>query len=173
MKIEQSGEPVGEVLSLALAKQHCRVRHSDDDTILQHYLEAAVDWVERACQTVFLETEFTAKGRTFDLIFKGYPNADIQSVTYLDPVGVAGTVTDYEIRDGALYIENAPEISEATVVFKAGLGAGNIPPKLAQACLMLVASFYLHRADVTADMTGSVPMGVKAMVAMHRSFAFA
>ncbi|WP_337183851.1 head-tail connector protein [Shinella sp.] len=173
MKIEQSGEPVGEVLSLALAKQHCRVRHSDDDAVLKHYVEAAVDWVERACQTVFLETEFTVKGTDFTLSFKGYPNADIQSVTYLDPVGVPGTVTDFEIRDGALYIENAPAISEATVVFKAGLGAGNIPPKLVQACLMLVASFYLHRADVTADMTGSVPMGVKAMVAMHRSFAFA
>lgn len=173
MKIEQSGEPVGEVLSLALAKQHCRVRHSDDDVILQHYVEAAVDWVERACQTVFLETEFTATGTDFSLNFKGYPNPDIQSVTYFDPVGVSGAVTDYEIRNAALYIENSPAISEATVVFKAGLGAGNISPKLVQACLMLVASFYLHRADVTADMTGSVPMGVKAMVAMHRSFVFA
>lgn len=173
MKIEQSGEPVGEVLLLALAKQHCRVRHSDDDAILQHYLEAAVDWVERACQTVFLETEFTATGTDFTLRFKGYPNAEIQSVDYLDPLGVSGSVTEFAIRDGALYIENAPAISSATVVFKAGLGAGNIPPKLVQACLMLVANFYLHRADVTADMTGSVPMGVKAMVAMHRSFAFA
>ena len=159
-------------MALALAKQHCRVRHDDDDAVMQHYIDAAVDWVERACQTVLLETEFTATGADFGLSFKGYPNADIQSISYLDPVGVAGTVTDYEIRDGALHIENAPEISVATVVFKAGLGAGNIPPKLVQACLMLVASFYLHRADATADMTASVPMGVKAMVAMHRSFAF-
>lgn len=172
MKIEQSGEPVGEVLSLALAKQHCRVRHSDDDAVLQHYLDAAVDWVERACKTVFLETEFTAAGADFTLNFKGFPNADVQSVTYLDPVGVPGAVTDFEIRDDALYIASPPEVSKATVIFKAGLGAGNIPPKLVQACLLLIASFYLHRADITADMTGSVPMGVKAMVAMHRSFAF-
>jgi len=169
MKIVQSGEPIGEVLSLALAKQHCRVRHSDDDTVIQHYIDAAVDWVEEACQTVFLETQFTATGDDFELDFAGYPNPAISSITYTDPLGVPGTVAEWEIRDGKLYVEDKPEVSEVSVVFDAGLGAGNIPPKLLQATLMLVASFYLQRADLTTDPANSVPMGVRAMVALNRS----
>jgi uncharacterized phiE125 gp8 family phage protein len=173
MKIIQSGEPIGEVLPLALAKQHCRVRHSDDDTVIQHYIAAAVDWVEEACQTVFLETPFTATGDSFELVFAGYPNSVISEITYTDPLGVAGDVTEWEIRNGELYVEDKPEVSTVSVVFKAGLGAGNIPPKLVQAALMLTASFYLQRADLTTDPANSVPMGVRSMIAQHRSFVFA
>ncbi|WP_275790547.1 head-tail connector protein [Pararhizobium gei] len=173
MKIEQSGEPVGEVLSLALAKQHCNVRHSEQDDLVRQYVAAAVEWVEGACQTVFLETEFTATGRDFVLDFKGYPNPKIQSISYVDALGVPGAISDFEIRDEALHVENQPEVSSVSVVFKAGLGAGNVPSKLVQASLMLIASFYLQRADMTKDPASSVPMGVKAMVAHHRSFAFA
>jgi uncharacterized phiE125 gp8 family phage protein len=172
MKIEQSGEPIGEVLSLALAKQHCRVRHSDDDTVMQHYIDAAVDWVEEACQTVLLETPFTATGDDFTLVFAGYPNPVISEITYTDVLGVPGTVTAWEIRDGRLHVEDPPEVSSVTVAFRAGIGAGNIPPKLLQAALMLTASFYLQRADLTTETASSVPMGVRAMIAHHRSFAF-
>jgi uncharacterized phiE125 gp8 family phage protein len=173
MKIVQSGEPIGEVLSLALAKQHCRVRHSDDDAVIQQYIDAAVDWVEEACQTVFLETQFTATGDGFELDFARYPNSVISTITYTDPLGVAGSVAVWEIRDGKLYVEDQPEVSTVSVVFDAGLGAGNIPPKLIQAALMLTASFYLQRADLTSDPANSVPMGVRAMISHHRSFAFA
>lgn len=173
MKIVQSGEPIGEVLSLALAKQHCRVRHADDDAVIAQYISAAMDWVQTACQTVLLETPFTASGDAFALDFVGYPNPVISEITYTDPLGVAGDVTEWEIRDGKLYVEDQPEVSTVSVVFNAGLGAGNIPPKLLQATLMLVASFYLQRADLTTDPANSVPMGVRAMIAHHRSFAFA
>jgi hypothetical protein len=172
MKIVQSGEPIGEVLSLALAKQHCRVRHPDDDAVIAQYIAAAVDWVEEACQTVFLETPFTAAGGSFDLDFAGYPNPVISEITYTDPLGVAGNVAEWEIRDSKLHVEDKPKISTVSVVFKAGLGAGNIPPKLLHATLMLVASFYLQRADLTTNPANSVPMGVRAMIAQHRSFAF-
>lgn len=172
MKIEQSGEPVGEVVSLDLVKPHCRVRHADDDALIEQYIAAAVEWVQDACHTVLLETEFRAQGKSFDLSFEGYPNPVVASVSYLDPLGVPGTITEFDIRDNALFIENAPQISSATVNFTAGLGAGNIPAKLAQASLMLAASFYLQRADTTTDTANSVPMGVRAMVFHHRSFAF-
>lgn len=173
MKIEQSGEPIGEVLSLALAKKHCRVRHDDDDELIAHYIDAAVEWVKDACQTVLLVTEFTATSDSFDLSFKGYPNPDISSISYVDKLGASGEIIDFDIVKGELHVEDQPEVSSVSVVFTAGLGAGNIPSKLAQAALLLTASFYLQRADLTADMTAQIPMGVRAMVAHHRSFAFA
>lgn len=171
MKIVQSGEPTGEVVSLSLLKKHVRVADDaedyseDDDTILSHYLATAVEWVESACSTVLLTTEFTAEGDDFILDFKGYPNPDILSIEYLDPLGVPGTVTDFEITCGRLIIPDAPEASRVTVVFKAGLGAGNIPVKLRQAVLQMAETFY----DKSGD---GPPEGVKAMVAHHRSFVF-
>lgn len=172
MKIEQSGEPVGEVVSLDLVKQHCRIRHNDDDDLIGHYINSAVEWVKDACQTTLLKTEFTATGKSFHLSFDGYPNPEIVSIAYVDMLGATGTITEFEICDNRLVVENAPQVSSVTVVFKAGLGAGNVPAKLAQAVLMLAASFYLQRSDLTGDLTNSVPYGVKAMVAHHRSFAF-
>lgn len=173
MKIVQSGEPVGEVVSLALVKQQCRVDFSDDDDLIQHYIDAAAEWVKDACQTVLLETEFTATGQDFDLAFKGFPNATIVSISYVDPLGAPGVIADFEISDSRLYVPNPPAIASATVTFNAGIGVGNIPKKLVQAVLMLAASFYDQRADFTKDMTSSVPFGVRAMVSHHRSFAFA
>lgn len=171
MKIVQSGNPVGEVVSLDLLRKQTRnaddtgVFNSDDDAILQQYLDAAVEWVQDACGTVLLETEFTATGTNFILSFDGYPNPEITSITYTDEVGVPGTITDYEIVDNRLVIENAPRVQSATVVFTAGIGAGNVPVKLVQASLMLAEHFY--------DKSGEeVPAAVKAMTAHHRSFAY-
>ncbi len=171
MKIVQSGNPEGEVVSLELFRKQTRnaddtgVFNEDDDAILQQYLDAGIEWVQGACSTVLLTTEFTATGNNFLLSFDGYPNAEISSIAYIDELGVPGTITDYEIRKNRLYIDNAPNVQSATVIFKAGLGAGNIPVKLKQAILMLGEHFY--------DKSGeAIPAAVLAMTAHHRSFAF-
>lgn len=170
MLIVQSGEPVGEVVSLDLLKKHVRVAddsgvdNTDDDTILEQYLAAAVEYVQDVCGTILLVTEFTATGDNFELDFAGYPNPDIASITFVDPLGVPGSVTDFEIRDGQLYLPVEPEIQSATVVFNAGIGAGNIPAHMTQSVLMQAARFY-------EDGSAEVPAGVKAMTALSRSFA--
>lgn len=165
MHIVQSGDPVGEVVSLDLLKQHLRVDHSDDDFNLTQALDAAIEWVRDVCGTVFLETEFTATGEDFCLSFKGYPDPDILSVTYVDPDGQTGTTTSYSVQRDWLVVENAPAIRSATVVFTAGLGERNIPEKLKRAILQLAEVFY----DKSGD---GIPESVRAMVAHHRSFAY-
>lgn len=171
MKIVQSGDPVGEVVSLELFRKQTRnaddtgIFNEDDDAILQQYLDAGIEWVQDACSTVLLTTEFTATGNNFALSFDGYPNAEISSIAYVDELGAPGVVTDYEIRDNRLFIENAPKATRTTIIFTAGIGAGNIPVKLKQAILMLGEHFY--------DKSGeAIPAAVLAMTAHHRSFAF-
>ena len=171
MKIVQSGNPVGEVVSLDLLRKQTRnaddasTYNNDDDTIIQQYLDAAVEWVQDACGTVLLETEFTATGSNFNLCFDGYPEPEIVSITYVDERGAPGTITDYGILNNRLVIGNAPRVQSATVVFTAGIGAGNVPVKLVQAVLMLAEHFY--------DKSGEeVPPAVKAMTAHHRTFAY-
>lgn len=171
MKIVQSGNPVGEVVSIELFRKQTRnaddsgVFNEDDDAILQQYLDAGIEWVEDACSTVLLTTEFTATGKGFHLSFAGFPNPEIVSVTYIDDLGVPETITDYEIRDERLYIANPPKAQSVSVIFNAGIGAGNVPAKLKQAVLMLGEHFY--------DKSGeAIPAAVLAMTAHHRSFAF-
>lgn len=171
MKIVQSGPPSGEVVSLDLLKKHVRNAddhgsyNDDDDGILTQYLAAATEWVQDVCQTILLATEFEATGGNFCLSFSGYPNPEVISITYVDPLGVTGTITDFEIKDNRLVIPNAPKVASAKVVFSAGVGAGNVPEKLKQAILMLAAVFYSQGGE-------TVPPGTRAMVAHHRSFAF-
>lgn len=171
MKIVQSGNPVGEVVSIELFRKQTRnaddsgIFNEDDDAILQQYLDAGIEWVEDACSTVLLTTEFTATGNNFALSFDGYPNAEISSIAYVDELGAPGVVADYEIRNNRLFIENAPKATRTTIIFNAGIGAGNIPTKLKQAVLMLGEHFY--------DKSGeAIPAAVLAMTAHHRSFAF-
>ena len=171
MKIVQSGSPAGEVVPLELLKKHVRIADDagdysdDDDTILTQYLAAATEWVQDVCGTILLTTEFTATGKDFCLSFEGYPNPEIQSVTYLDPLGVPGTITEFDILCNRLVVPNAPQVSAVTVAFKAGIGSGNIPIKLRQAVLQLAEVFYDKSGDGPPD-------SVRAMIAPHRSFAF-
>lgn len=171
MKIVQSGDPVGEVVSLEMLRKQVRnaddsgVFTDDDDALLAQYLAAAVEWVQDVCQTVLLTTEFTATGDDFCLSFKGYPNPEIVSISYVDELGVPGTITDYEIKNDRLVVESPPEVSSVTIVFKAGIGAGNVPEKLKVAALQTAEYFYDHSGEAP-------PAGVRAMVAHHRSFAF-
>lgn len=171
MKIVQSGDPVGEVVSLEMLRKQVRnaddsgIFTDDDDALLAQYLAAAVEWVQDVCHTVLLTTEFTATGHDFCLSFKGYPNPEIVSISYVDELGASGTVTDYQIKNDRLVVANPPAVSSVTIVFKAGLGAGNVPEKLKVAVLQTGEYFYDHSGEAP-------PASVRAMVAHHRSFAF-
>lgn len=81
MEIVQSGDPVGEVVSLDDLKRQLRICHSDDDPVLDQCIADAVDWVQDVCAAVLLTTEFTATGSDFCLSFDGYPNPDIKSIS--------------------------------------------------------------------------------------------
>lgn len=172
MHIEQSGEPVGEVVSFELVKKHCRVDPDYEDDLILQALEAAIEWVQDTCSTVFLKTEFTATGQDFCLSFKGYPYPEVHSITYVDRLGVPGEITDWSISGGRLVIDHAPEVEAATVVFTAGFGAGNVPKKLIRAIMMLAAYWNGQRESGSKEPMADVPMGVSAMIAHHRSPVF-
>ncbi|RWR09802.1 head-tail connector protein [Paenirhodobacter populi] len=175
MNIQQAGDPIGEVLSLADAKAHCRAQDfTDDDSLIEDYITAASDYVQDVCQTVLLRTPFAATGSSFGLSFRGYPSPEITAVSYVDSLGVTVMLdaSQYEISDGWLTVHGASDVSNASVQFTAGLGAGNIPPKLIQAVRMMVAHWYANREAVGETMA-QIPLGVREMVALHRSFAFA
>lgn len=174
MKIEQSGEPEGEVLTLADAKAHCRADDfTEDDAMIESYIEAAVDYVQSVCQTILLRTPFAATGSAFDLCFRGYPSPSIISASYVDSLGVTVSLnaSEYEISNGRFVLLVSADVASATVNFTAGIAAGNIPAKLVQAIRMMVAHWYRNH-EAVGSAQAAVPLGVRDTVALHRSFAF-
>ncbi|WP_226936785.1 head-tail connector protein [Pseudogemmobacter faecipullorum] len=174
MLIEQAGEPVGEVLSRNDAKAHCRASDfDDDDTLIEGYILAAAEYVQDVCQTILLRTPFKATGPRFNLGFTGFPRPELSSVSYVDDLGATITVdpSQYEICKGRLVVHGVTSITSATVEFTAGIGAGNVPAKLVQAARMMVAHWYANR-EASGEGLAPVPLGVRDMVALHRSFAF-
>ncbi|MEO0343021.1 MAG: head-tail connector protein [Pseudomonadota bacterium] len=173
MAINQSGSPIGVFIDLATAKLHMVVEFTDDDTIIQSYIDAAEDYLERVCGTVFRTTEFTFTGTDFNLCFENYPNAAISSVTYEDSLGATISVVDYSIVDDVLTLETTPtDVESVTVVFTAGLGAGNVPASLTTAAILIAAGMYEERAENTMAERYALSFGVKQLIAPHRVFAY-
>lgn len=173
--IEQSGASVGEFIDLATVKSHLRVDHDDEDATIAMHLLGAVKYLEMVCNTVFLTADFVSTDDTFTLSFAGYPNPVISSVSYVDELEAVIAVTDFEIKDNALYLPTVPDDlgGDVTVNFTAGVGAGNIPATLTLACLLLVAGAYEERGENVDYQTYALSFGFRQLIAPHRSFGYA
>lgn len=173
--INQSGAAIGEVIDLESVKEHLRVDYESSDTLIQRYLNGALGHLERVCNTVFLTTEFTSVSDSFTLSFAGYPNPSIISATYVDDLGATVTLTDYSIKDGAFCLEDEPTDlgGDVTIVFNAGLGAGNIPEDIILAALLLTAGAYDERNESPDYQTYALSFGYRQLIAPHRAFGYA
>jgi len=86
-------------VTLALAKQQCRVLHYDEDAIIAQYVAASAAMVEKMSGTLLTRRAVTQE---FDLfttrlpLFWG-PDADSVTVAYTDTDNAAQTVTDARI----------------------------------------------------------------------------
>ncbi|WP_288659535.1 MULTISPECIES: head-tail connector protein [Pseudomonas] len=58
------------MIDLALVKQHLRVEHSEEDTLIQGYIDAATAFIEKHCDRVLVETPLLPEemGYTKDVI---------------------------------------------------------------------------------------------------------
>ena len=110
MTVEITGTPtLDSVITVADLKTHLRVDHSDEDTLIQAYRDAAIKWVEDYCNT-----------RLGDVTAVGYldyfkpsrfpvgPISAISSVTYKDTAGDTQTLDTskywYDIKTNAARI---------------------------------------------------------------------
>lgn len=170
-----------EPVSLAEAKAHVRVDHSDDDTLLGVVIAAARAHIEKYCGQRFAGQTLTAKCDDFaDFArLEDGPINSITSVVYLDENGDSQTLsTDvYELRVDGIeaaivlkYNQTWPVIrlgSQITVVMAAGHASA--PADVKAAMLLLIGHLYEHREAVAMGETLAVlPMGVDALLCNHR-----
>jgi uncharacterized phiE125 gp8 family phage protein len=165
-------------VDLPLAKAHCRVDHSDDDTLIAHYIAGAKAWVERYTGLVTEETELTQDFLEFGdyLELSRGPLVELLEIAYTDTDGDPQVVEDTRVQGLLIYppLAGWPSIqtyTNITVTYDAGYGGYNpVPPELTSAQLLLIGHWYANReAVVVGDMSNEVQFAVEALAGPFRT----
>lgn len=162
--------PAESPVDLAELKLHTRIDSSDEDTLIQAYLDAAINHLDgyqgilgrcMVTQTWRLPFDWPRCGKIL------LPFPDVSSVTALDEDGV-------EILDISVTEQSCGAVADvgaayaAQLDFTAGFGAAaEVPQALKVAIMMHAASMYEHRSAV-AETGDEVPFGYLALVTPYR-----
>ena len=189
MALKRITAPTVDLVALAEIKQHCRVDHSDDDTILGFYVKAAISHLETRKGIMGLAFMQQVWELTYDafpcdkLMIPLRPVISVDSVEYIDATTGAYVLwadTNYTVDLSSDNAWIAPVDSWPTprsamnavkITFKAGFGdtADKVPESIRIAVMLLAAHWYENRETVgpATDMA-HVPFAVDAMTNQWR-----
>jgi uncharacterized phiE125 gp8 family phage protein len=190
LKPVRTAAPAADLMTLAEAKKHCRVDHSEEDDVIAGLLAAATAWLDgysgvlgRALinQTWRLNLSCWPACR---IRLPLAPVSAITSIKYYNTANVQQTLgsSNYGLIEDALspsaeWVFNAslPSLYERPdaieVIFVAGYGpaASDVPQAVIVAAKMLIAHLYENREPVNiGNITTNLPFAVDALIAPFR-----
>ena len=160
MGIRRTVAPAAEPLSLAEAKLHLRVDHSDEDAYITGLISAARIACEERIGRTLINSTWTLTANSWDEIDElPYPPViAITSVSYVSPAGSTVTVPSgnymLEVTDqnpALMPVDAWPEakdqLNAITVVYTAGYGASgaSVPAPIKQWMLLAIGDMYAVR----------------------------
>ena len=158
-------------VDLTLAKQHLRVDHGDEDTLITQYINAATAWVENYTGKLLTRREVTQVATCFGVYLPLHygPDPDSLSIAYTDTDEVAQTIADAKlVRDRAYPASSWPTIDENTeIALTYTAGYSSVPADLDSAVLLLVGEFYDNRE--AGEARPAVQMAVENLCRPYRS----
>jgi uncharacterized phiE125 gp8 family phage protein len=182
--------PAAPLITLDEAKAHCRVDHTDDDTLIESIVEAVTSHLDgyhgmthRALVTQRWEDAFTCFDG--DMRLTQSPCASIVSVTYTDGAG-SDLVIDsaqYAVLTDIIgsFVIPAPGLSwpmasairrdAVRIRYDAGQSAADVPASIKAAALLMIGDLYRNRETAAIGAQASeIPMSatVNALLAPFR-----
>lgn len=159
------------MIDLALTKQHLRVDHDEEDTLIGQYLAAAVAWVENYTGKLLTRREVTQEETGFGsyLALNYGPVPENLTIDFIGGDDVAGTIADARIVRDRAYPASAWPTAAFNTPVNATYTAGytETPADLDSAVLLLVGDLYKTRE--TNDRDGAIQMAVEALCRPYRS----
>lgn len=190
MKFDQSTFPDAlNVVSLATAKNHLRVDHTDDDTLITSLISVAQDVVQKYTGTFLQRTNGLIRHDHFHDFMDLHVGVDVvvtpdtNGVAYVNDNGVEDSVgaKDYQL-DGQEYparlrMMSIPthvkdELNAVRIYLTCGYSADNRPPALVSAMLLIIGHLYENRQDVTRFKQYEIPMSSQYLMNPYRLKSF-
>ena len=180
--------PATRIVDLTAAKQHCRVDHADDDTLITALIAAAesyLDGYSGICGRALIN-------QTWEQSFSGFGclrlpvgiASSVVSVKYYDATNALQTLAapTYQLFTDALgsYVDLAPDQSWPSVYTRAdavkvqwvagyGATADQVPSAIVQAAKMMIGHWYENRETVSSEAkSGEIPFAAAALLAPFR-----
>lgn len=174
--------PASEPLSTAEAKAHLVVEHTNDDTLIASYIQAARIMCEQHQWRSYITQTREEWLNAFPVGPIYLPYGPVQSITSIKYIDIDGTeqtyssdnytldtVNDMVYLDYNLAWPSTQCIQNAVKVrYVAGYGATGsaVPETIRSAMRLLIGHWYLNREGVLTGITATqLPMGVEALLA--------
>ena len=182
MTVEITGTPdLDSIITVAQLKEHLRVDHTDEDTLIEAYRDASIAWIEDYCNTRL--GDVSAVGYIdyfYNVRFPVGPVNSIVSVTYTNTANETTTLPTakywFDIKTKAARItwDNVPDIYDDTfngvqINMNVGYPEADIPKPFITAIRWMVAHLYEQRQPVVAGTTVvNLPLGLYAVLNPYR-----
>lgn len=181
--VRASTAPAGLPFTVSEVKDHLRVVHSDEDSLIGTYLRAAVNMAETISKRALVTRTYTGQlshwPHDAEIILPYPPLQSVTSITYTDEDNVTATwnatnyVVDTHKEPGRIYFArnytlpgvNLQRGGAIEVTFKAGFTT--VPDEYKQAIFLLVGHYYENREAVIAVQgitMGTLPMAVNNLL---------
>jgi uncharacterized phiE125 gp8 family phage protein len=178
--------PVREPLTLEEAKQHLRIDHANEDSLILALITAVRHRAENETNRLFITQDWkmTLGEFCYDVIeLPRSPIQSIQSIQYVDTDEAAQTLdyTLYELDNSTLPARVYPAYSETwpstlmtpaavSITFRAGYGdyPRDVPEDVRAAMKLMLGHYYENREEVVlgaGNTVNALPKAVEALLA--------
>lgn len=173
---------MAEPITLATAKLHCRVSDASEDLYITGLIPAARGWVENYTGHILMQRDFTEHrdsfGRHLELTRR--PIVEVTEIAYTDSDGATQTYADFVASIDRLPARIYPALNgwwptlgtngTVSITYTAGYEAGQEPPELLHAMLLLIGWWHGQRETVNVGNAATeVPFGVRALCDLYRT----
>jgi len=183
--------PAVDLLSLAEAKEHLRVDHTDEDDLITAYvaavsssLEAGFGEIGRALITQTWKLYMPSLPSDGRIVLPFPPLQSVTSVTYRDTDNAEQTLSASAYRvvaqsesglieqvDGAAWPSTFNRADAVTITFVCGYGdaASDVPEGIRMIARLLLAHWYENRQAVAVGVSvDELPMAVRSLLMKYR-----